>query len=85
MFHRKVNRRALPEYYEVIKEPMALSTVKVPRARRPLLHPRTLTELYHCQANINNRTFRSFSEFVRDFALVRPPPPTSRPLIVVVR
>lgn len=29
VFHRKVNKRALPEYYEVIKEPMALSTVKV--------------------------------------------------------
>ena len=29
VFHRKVNKRALPEYYDVIKEPMALSTVKV--------------------------------------------------------
>ncbi|KAI9816942.1 MAG: hypothetical protein M1826_001714 [Phylliscum demangeonii] len=28
VFHRKVNRRTLPQYYDVIKEPMALSTVK---------------------------------------------------------
>ena len=74
MFHRKVNRRALPEYYEVIKEPMALSTVKVPPTRRLSSHPRTLTGLDHGQANINNRTFKDFSDFVRDFALVRSPP-----------
>ena len=28
VFHRKVNKRAIPAYYEVIKEPMALSTIK---------------------------------------------------------
>lgn len=28
IFHRKVNRRAIPSYYEVIKEPMAMSTIK---------------------------------------------------------
>ncbi|KAL8808433.1 MAG: hypothetical protein Q9200_004266 [Gallowayella weberi] len=28
VFHRKVNKRALPDYYEVIKEPVALSTLK---------------------------------------------------------
>ncbi|KAI9738207.1 MAG: hypothetical protein M1834_008705 [Cirrosporium novae-zelandiae] len=28
VFHRKVNKRTLPDYYEVIKEPMALSTLK---------------------------------------------------------
>ncbi|KAI9750178.1 MAG: hypothetical protein M4579_006573 [Chaenotheca gracillima] len=28
IFHRKVNKRAVPDYYDVIKEPMALSTVK---------------------------------------------------------
>lgn len=28
LFHKKVNRRAIPAYYEVIKEPIALSTVK---------------------------------------------------------
>ncbi|KZF18916.1 Bromodomain-containing protein [Xylona heveae TC161] len=27
-FHRKVNRRITPDYYDVIKEPMALSTIK---------------------------------------------------------
>ena len=28
LFHRKVNKRLIPEYYETIKEPMALSTIK---------------------------------------------------------
>ncbi|KAF1938607.1 chromatin structure-remodeling complex protein rsc1 [Clathrospora elynae] len=28
MFQRKVNKRAVPDYYEIIKEPMALSTIK---------------------------------------------------------
>jgi len=28
LFHRKVNKRSLPEYYTIIKEPMAMSTVK---------------------------------------------------------
>ena len=28
VFHRKVNKRAIPAYYEVIKEPVALSTIK---------------------------------------------------------
>ena len=28
VFHRKVNKRAMPDYYEVIKEPVALSTLK---------------------------------------------------------
>ncbi|KAL9039650.1 MAG: hypothetical protein Q9214_004791 [Letrouitia sp. 1 TL-2023] len=28
IFHRKVNKRSLPDYYEVIKEPVALSTLK---------------------------------------------------------
>lgn len=28
LFHRKVNKRIIPEYYETIKEPMALSTIK---------------------------------------------------------
>ncbi|ORY09744.1 chromatin structure-remodeling complex protein rsc1 [Clohesyomyces aquaticus] len=28
LFQRKVNKRALPDYYEVIKEPMALSMIK---------------------------------------------------------
>ena len=28
VFHRKVNKRALPDYYDVIKEPIALSTLK---------------------------------------------------------
>ncbi|KAL8675394.1 MAG: hypothetical protein Q9168_000225 [Polycauliona sp. 1 TL-2023] len=28
VFHRKVNKRALPDYYDVIKEPVALSTLK---------------------------------------------------------
>ncbi|QIX00289.1 hypothetical protein AMS68_005806 [Peltaster fructicola] len=28
LFHRKVNKRVLPEYYDTIKEPIALSTIK---------------------------------------------------------
>lgn len=28
MFRRKVNKRYIPDYYDVIKEPMALSTLK---------------------------------------------------------
>ncbi|KAL6705322.1 hypothetical protein ACN47E_007132 [Coniothyrium glycines] len=28
LFQRKVNKRAVPDYYEIIKEPMALSTIK---------------------------------------------------------
>ena len=44
-----VNRRLIPEYYDVIKEPIALSTVKAKHLRRE----------YH-----------SFSEFVRDCALI---------------
>lgn len=28
MFHRSVNRRNVPDYYEVIQEPMALSILK---------------------------------------------------------
>lgn len=28
MFHRSVNKRNVPDYYEVIKEPMALSILK---------------------------------------------------------
>ena len=28
IFHKKVNKRSLPDYYEVIKEPVAISTLK---------------------------------------------------------
>ncbi|KAI9724616.1 MAG: hypothetical protein M1828_003640 [Chrysothrix sp. TS-e1954] len=28
LFHKKVNKRAIPAYYEIIKEPIALSTIK---------------------------------------------------------
>ncbi|KAK4988650.1 hypothetical protein LTR66_007256 [Elasticomyces elasticus] len=28
LFHRKVNKRVIPAYYDIIKEPMALSTIK---------------------------------------------------------
>ncbi|KAF2018342.1 Bromodomain-containing protein [Aaosphaeria arxii CBS 175.79] len=34
LFHRKVNKRQLPDYYEVIKEPVALSTIKMKVAKR---------------------------------------------------
>ena len=49
LFHRKVNKRVIPEYYDTIKEPMATSTIK---------------------QKINAKSYRSFSEFVRDFALI---------------
>ncbi|KEQ69282.1 hypothetical protein M436DRAFT_56500 [Aureobasidium namibiae CBS 147.97] len=49
VFHRKVNKRALPHYYEVIKDPMAMSTIK---------------------AKINTKEYKSWSEFVRDWALI---------------
>lgn len=49
LFHRKVNKRILPEYYDTIKEPMAMSTIK---------------------QKINTRTYQSFTEYVRDFALI---------------
>lgn len=34
VFHRRPNRRALPDYYDVIKEPIALSTLKPKLANR---------------------------------------------------
>ncbi|KAF2007977.1 Bromodomain-containing protein [Amniculicola lignicola CBS 123094] len=34
LFQRKVNKRALPDYYEVIKEPMALSMIKTKVSQR---------------------------------------------------
>lgn len=49
VFHRKVNKRAIPAYYDVIKEPMAMSTIK---------------------GKINNKEYKQFSEFVRDWALI---------------
>ncbi|KAI9703971.1 MAG: hypothetical protein M1820_005753 [Bogoriella megaspora] len=49
VFQRKVNKRALPAYYEVIKEPMALSTIKL---------------------KIHNKEYKTFEDFVRDFALI---------------
>lgn len=44
-----MNKRYVPDYYDVIKEPMALSLLK---------------------QKINKKTYKSFSEFVRDCALV---------------
>ncbi|KAH9825843.1 chromatin structure-remodeling complex subunit rsc1-like [Teratosphaeria destructans] len=49
LFHRKVNKRVIPEYYDTIKEPVALSTIK---------------------QKIMKREYSSFSQFVRDFALI---------------
>ncbi|KAI4197618.1 MAG: hypothetical protein LQ346_002963 [Caloplaca aetnensis] len=49
VFHRKVNKRSLPDYYEVIKEPVALSTLK---------------------SKLQNRQYSSFTDFVRDCALI---------------
>ncbi|PVI03277.1 hypothetical protein DM02DRAFT_521237 [Periconia macrospinosa] len=49
LFQRKVNKRSLPDYYEVIKEPMALSEIK---------------------RKVASQEYKSFAEFVRDFALI---------------
>ncbi|KAF2704153.1 chromatin structure-remodeling complex protein rsc1 [Pleomassaria siparia CBS 279.74] len=49
LFHRKVNKRSLPDYYDVIKEPMALAMIKT---------------------KVQQKDYKSFAEFVRDFALV---------------
>ncbi|KAF2679149.1 Bromodomain-containing protein [Lentithecium fluviatile CBS 122367] len=49
LFQRKVNKRSLPDYYEVIKEPMALSEIK---------------------RKVASQEYRSFAEYVRDFALI---------------
>ncbi|KAJ4359425.1 hypothetical protein N0V95_002172 [Ascochyta clinopodiicola] len=49
LFQRKVNKRAVPDYYDIIKEPMALSTIK---------------------ARVAAKDYKSFSEFVRDLALI---------------
>jgi chromatin structure-remodeling complex subunit RSC1/2 len=49
LFQRKVNKRAVPDYYNVIKEPMALSIIKT---------------------KVSAKEYKSFPEFVRDFALV---------------
>ncbi|KAF1843614.1 Bromodomain-containing protein [Cucurbitaria berberidis CBS 394.84] len=34
LFQRKVNKRAVPDYYDIIKEPMALSTIKLKVAQK---------------------------------------------------
>lgn len=49
LFQRKVNKRVLPDYYEIIKEPMALSEIK---------------------KKVAQQEYKSFPEFVRDFALI---------------
>jgi chromatin structure-remodeling complex subunit RSC1/2 len=49
VFHRKVNKRMVPDYYDVIKEPMAMSMIK---------------------SKINTRDYKSFEEYVRDWALI---------------
>lgn len=49
LFHRKVNKRMVPDYYDVIKEPVALSTLK---------------------QKYTTKDYKSFSEFVRDAALI---------------
>lgn len=49
LFQRKVNKRAVPDYYDIIKEPMALSEIK---------------------KKVAQQEYKSFPEFVRDFALI---------------
>lgn len=49
VFHRKVNKRMVPDYFDVIKEPRAMSYIKT---------------------KVNGREYKTFEEFVRDFALI---------------
>ncbi|KAM0154753.1 hypothetical protein ACHAPC_008089 [Botrytis cinerea] len=49
LFQRMLNKRFLPDYFEVIKEPTAFSTVR---------------------QKILKKQYKSFKEFVRDFALI---------------
>ncbi|THV75028.1 hypothetical protein D6D29_00117 [Aureobasidium pullulans] len=49
VFQRMVNKRLLPVYYDIIQEPMAMSTIK---------------------SKINNKNYRGFAEYVRDWALI---------------
>ena len=61
VFHRKVNKRFLPTYYDVIKEPVALSTIKA-CANLNLLSCTSANEsLYNRQKYIpsNTRTLRN--------------------------
>lgn len=38
LFHRSVNKRYVPDYYEIIKEPMALSILKARINKREYKH-----------------------------------------------
>lgn len=49
LFHKQVNKRHFPDYYEAVTEPMAMSLIK---------------------AKIAKYEYKSFAEFVRDFALI---------------
>ncbi|KAH8661427.1 hypothetical protein BGZ60DRAFT_380901 [Tricladium varicosporioides] len=48
-FQRMLNRRNLPDYFNIIKEPMALSTIR---------------------QKITRKQYKTYQEFVRDFALI---------------
>ncbi|RFU30978.1 hypothetical protein B7463_g5354, partial [Scytalidium lignicola] len=49
LFQRMINKRLLPDYFDVIKEPIAFSTIR---------------------GKILKKQYKSFKEFVRDFALI---------------
>ncbi len=80
-FQRIPNRRLLPEYHEVIKEPIAFSTIRV-CALWTLLHsyPCPICSGYHpqlltrvtdvVQTKKLKKQYTAFSEFVRDVALI---------------
>ncbi|KAI9822333.1 MAG: hypothetical protein M1827_000051 [Pycnora praestabilis] len=72
VFQRKPNKRNVPDYYDVIQEPMALSTVKVrvPAVQYTTLGRSSMLKNLVMKSNISNTTYNSFPEFVRDLALI---------------
>jgi chromatin structure-remodeling complex subunit RSC1/2 len=60
-----INKRLLPDYFEVIKEPIAFSTIRVCIQPTRLFKSLTIT-----QNKILKKLYTSWSEFIRDFALI---------------
>lgn len=65
-FQRLVNKRSLPDYFEVIKEPMAFSTIRVGYATPIDTAARSLLTWTTAQAKLGKKTYQAFNEFVRD-------------------
>ncbi len=65
-FRRIPPRKTLPDYYEIIKEPVAFSTLKVCHRDPPLTY-KSLTSSQH---KITTKKYADFGQFVRDVALI---------------